>query len=226
MSDNRRYTVLKQYCQDARRILVDARLALEGMSGLDLGRIDQETVLRLFRPVHSLKGVSVMLQEGKPVGEALHALENKMPMLVVGDAIEFKLDQDFRPHAEKALNWITQYLRLLEGKIALWSQLGGDEIQNKGMLLKVSHALSKELLWVPITWLSGTLDPDAPLDPQYQQIGDSLAAQEGLLLELHGQSFILWISQVLAICPKEEAVAKGARTSLTEWLKGLSRRAA
>jgi hypothetical protein len=148
----RKYAVLKQFLVDSRKLLADAEGALKRFENQKT--LGPEQIMELFRPVHSLKGICGMVEEGKPLVTTFHLLENQLPPLLPprGKVIE---EKDWRTQSKKTFQWAARYFDLLEQKLELWQKLGAEDNENRGLVVSFEHHDGRAEVWIPITSILG-----------------------------------------------------------------------
>lgn len=216
---SRRFAVLKHFLIDSRRLLVEAQAAFAAIAPTGAPTYDE--VLRLYRPVHSLKGMSSMVEDGRPLARAFHALEDGLPPLLPTARNE-EAGRDWRPLVERTFAWGETYLALLEKKLDLWAKLGADENENRGLLVHLGSDLGGHHLWIPITWIVGLWGRDDfandPTAQGYDQVGIRESATDGIGIEIHAQTFVLWVAQVGSVCTRLDAVQAGQAMTFKDWI--------
>lgn len=181
-----------------------------------------DQILNLYRPVHSLKGMASMVEDGRAMAKAFHALEDRLPPLLPIGRKEASESVEWREVAGKTFAWTESYLGLLEKKLELWHRLGADENENRGLLVRLEPALGGQILWVPVTWVSGLYAPEEVRTSrelaQLDHVGQPESATDGIGIELHGQTFVLWVQEIRTLCTRLEAVQNGQAITFKDWI--------
>lgn len=205
---------------DSRRLLQEALAAFTQM-GTE-GKPTYDQILNLYRPVHSLKGMASMVEDGRAMAKAFHTLEDRLPPLLPIGRNEEPVGEEWREAVAKTFTWTEAYLGLLEKKLELWHKLGADENENRGLLVRLEPSLGGQILWVPVTWVSGLYSPDEVRASrelvQLDHVGQPENATDGIGIELHGQTFVLWVQEIRTLCTRLEAVQNGQAITFKDWI--------
>ena len=220
----KRYVVLKQFLTDLDRLLKEAKSAFEQLTKAQ-EPYPVEKVSALYRPIHSIKGMSAMVDEGKVLTQMYHALENILPPLLP-TAKNPQQPKDWRTLTSRTFDWTYKFIEFHASKLELWKSFGADQDETQGLLVSVAEAGFTEPLWIPIVELIGVVKSNgvkADFDAVLDQVGMPQYAREGLVVEKQAQRFTVWVKSIDAIVKKDKA--KEA-LSLDSWLQSRISRAA
>jgi len=165
-----------------------------------------DQVLKLFRPVHSLKGIASMVEEGKPMLSAFHALESALPPLLPIHKVDTHgRSLNWKTQAKKTIAWTREYLDLLTIKMELWRKLGAEQGEDHGLVVRSEQGA---WVWIPITSVTGLIEPQ----------GDLGNTTEGIGFEYLNQEFTLWVSELATVCSKLEATHRFHAVTIKDWI--------
>jgi len=105
--------------------------------------------------------------------------------------------------------------------------LGADENENRGILIRVSG----EVIWTPITSVSGLLDRGVALkNPKWVEglnsVGNIDSSEEAMSIEVDQTEYLVWVEEIQGVSTRLEAVQRGAVRSFKDYLQIKSRRIA
>lgn len=217
----RKYAVLKQFLVDSRKLLSDAEVALKRFENQKT--LGPEQIMELFRPVHSLKGICGMVEEGKPLVQAFHSLESQLPPLLPprGKPIE---EKDWKTASRRTFQWAERYFDLLDQKLELWQKLGAEENENRGLVVSFEYSGGKAEVWIPITSILGMADaPTVGVVPEtmnqdYIELGTRARSHDGIQVDVFGAKCCVWALEIRESCTRLEATQRGVSTTLKDWL--------
>lgn len=219
-----RYVVLKQFLTDLDRLLKEAQSAFNELQKQKLP-FAPEKVTALFRPVHSIKGMAAMVDEGQTLAKLFHALEDVLPPLIPRTHSQPAQRADWAVLAQRTFDWTQKFIEFHYKKLELWKRFGADEDETQGLMVQVAEAGVVEPLWLPIVELIGVISPQPSpdLDNVLDQLGTPSLAREGLIVEMQSQRYTIWVKSIDAVVKKDKA--KKA-LSLVGWLQNRLSRAA
>ncbi len=158
---SRAQAVLKQFLEDATRLLREIDFAFSDFSGsvkTAQGRavdVECESLLALYRPIHSLKGISLMVEAARPLAKALHEFENCLPPLIRSVDHGPGFDPNLIPKLEALLGWSKRFVALLESKQQLLSRISCGVRGEAGL----SFAWNGERIWIGLEEIHGFQEP-------------------------------------------------------------------
>lgn len=226
----RKYAVLRQFLVDSRKLLKDAEAAL-GRFENHKAPLGPEQIMELFRPVHSLKGICGMVEEGKPLVQAFHALESQYPPLLPPRGKVYE-EKDWRGQSKRTFQWAMRYFDLLDQKLELWQKLGAEDNENRGLVVAFEHASGKAQVWIPITSILGMSEgPAVGAEPETEtadtiELGVRGTAQDGIQVDVLGAKCCVWALEIKDSCTRLEATQRGVSTTLKDWLTQVTQKAA
>jgi hypothetical protein len=217
----RRYAVLNQFVIDLDRLLTEAESGFRELAKAT--NPDQNQVLKLFRPIHSLKGICGMVEEAKLLVRAFHLLEDVLPPLLPVRPSKKALDAAWVEIAEGTLHLARETEKILRRKLELWRELGAHENESRGLVVSFTHDSAEVRLWVPVTSLLGLatteeLESDGLERDHY---GVAHAGGEALLVEIAEASICLRLDAIHSTCTRLDAVRNGVPLSVKEWWSSL-----
>jgi len=212
----RKYAVLKQFTVDLNRLLTEAETAYRELKAAKSP--DQAQILKLFRPIHSLKGICAMVEEAKLLVKAFHLFEDALPpLLPVRDS---KADsREWISIAEATFGVARETEKILLRKIELWRELGADENDTRGLIVAFRHEKKPATVWVPITSLLGLAGAEEyrANGSQGRLLGEATDGGEILLIETQDGSVSLQFDEIRSTCSRLEAVQAGVPQSFKDW---------
>lgn len=158
---SRAQAVLKQFLEDATRLLREIDLSftefatsVKNANGRAMD-VECESLLALYRPIHSLKGISQMVEAARPLAKALHEFENCLPPLIRSVDLQAGFDTTLIPKLEALLDWSKRFVALLESKQQLLCRLSTGIRGEAGL----SFARNGERIWIGLEEIHGFREP-------------------------------------------------------------------
>jgi hypothetical protein len=225
---SRHIAVLRQFLDDADRLQKEVDGAFRELHAeaerekYDLGKISQEAILMLYRPIHSLKSITSMVDEGKPLTKVFHEFENTLPPLLKGVPWVLKNPKESFERLDSLLAWSRRYLDVVREKLLLCYKLGVELRGEVGIFTEIQN----EKVWIHLSLIQGLFSPDEapPLGTQWT-IGDQRKASFGLVvLDESGSSGVVWIPNLVQIYDRKHALDREQAKEFSQWL--LSRKRA
>jgi hypothetical protein len=212
----RKYAVLKQFTIDLDRLLTEAEGAYAELKATKTP--GQAQILKLFRPIHSLKGICSMVEEAKLLVRAFHLLEDVLPPLLPVQHVRGPV-QDWVGVADATFRMAREAEQILLRKIELWKEFGADQNEARGLVVAFRLDAEKCAVWVPITGLLGlaSVDELARNGTSGEIIGLPTTTREVLLIEVSEGSVALQFDDIRSTCTRLEAVQSGVPHSFKEW---------
>jgi hypothetical protein len=216
----RKYAVLKQFTIDLDRLLTEAETAYAELRTTKTPT--QAQILRLFRPIHSLKGICSMVEEAKLLVRAFHMLEDALPPLLPVQNAKAPV-VDYVSVADATFRMAREAEQILLRKIELWKEFGADQNEARGLIVEFRHGSESHAVWVPITGLLGlaTADELKQNGISAELVGLASPTGEVLLVETADGSIALQFDEIRVTCTRLEAVQTGVPHSFKEWWQSL-----
>jgi hypothetical protein len=212
----RKYAVLKQFTIDLDRLLTEAEEAYAELRTTKTPT--QAQILKLFRPIHSLKGICSMVEEAKLLVRAFHMLEDALPPLLPVQHAKGPV-LDYVSVADATFRMAREAEQILLRKIELWKEFGADQNESRGLIVDFREGSDSVSVWVPITGLLGlaTADELKQTGITADLFGTASPNGEVLLVETMDGSVALQFDDIRATCTRLEAVQTGVPHSFKEW---------
>jgi hypothetical protein len=200
---SRRFSVLKQFLADSKKLLEETQAILTIVGDADP---THEQVLKLFRPVHSLKGIASMVEEGKPMMNAFHQLEASLPpLLPIHKNQTHTQSVNWKAQAKKTILWTREYLNLLNHKLDLWKKLGAEQGEDHGLVVRCEQG---SWVWIPITSVTGMVEAKS----------NDINATDGIGFEYQNHEFTIWAVELAAVCSRVEATHRFEAIMIKDWI--------
>ena len=219
----RHLNVLRQFLDDTVKLQNEVESALSDLRSaaanvkFDATKLTQSQILTVYRPIHSLKSISSMIEEGKPLTKVFHEFENLLPPLLKGVSWELKDPVAAFDQMEALLSWSRRYLGIIEEKISLYAKLG---LEPGGGEVGVFTEIDGQNVWIHLSLIQGLFTPDE-LEPAGVQwsYGDQRKASFGLVvLDESGSKGIVWIRNLVQIYERNHALGLSDTKEFSKWL--------
>ena len=221
---SRHLAVLRQFLDDSDRLQKEVEAGFHALRdeairvNYAVANLPQESILRLYRPVHSLKSIVGMVDEGKPLSKVFHEVENCLPPLLKGVPWESADPIATFDRIEKLLAWSRRYLGIVREKLLLCYKLGVELRGEVGIFTEISG----EKVWVHLSLIQGLFSPEEPGLTEFTtqwSAGDREKASFGLVVhDDSGRSGIVWIPNLVQIHDRKHALGTLGATEFSQWL--------
>lgn len=221
----RKYAVLHQFTVDLDRLLTEAEAAFSALR--KSVSPNQQEILAVFRPTHSLKGICGMVEESKLLVRAFHRFEDALPPLLPVRPMKTPPKNDWIAAGEATFRMAREVERIIRMKLELWKKLGADESESRGLVVVFHSEGNSEKIWIPVTSLQGLASHAEGSAPQaVETIGDLEDSTEYLLVEASEGVVALNFNTIVSTCTRLEAVQGGVPYSFKEWWSTFQKRTA
>ncbi|RYZ68344.1 MAG: hypothetical protein EOP09_09615 [Proteobacteria bacterium] len=198
---SRAQAILRQFLDDAERLIREIDYAFSDFAasvretGGKIANLDCESLMGLYRPVHSLKGISQMVEEGKPLAKALHEFENCLPPLIRSAEYDARFDPALLPRLTQLLEWSKRFIELLGSKDELFERMSGT-IRGESGLAFTYQSLR---IWVSLHEVHGvnTTPASSGLMGEDLEWGERSGALLGLGVQIdEAQCLWIWLKEM------------------------------